>query len=275
MNRLIFSLALTLITSGTIAQAKEGALPKKEENGKQEIASEKAWDLLVKKLDRNKDGKISDAEKADMPDGLRKLYDETMAKFDADKDGKLNDKERVAAKSALDAIRKEGERMRQEMMEKVESRQKETAAAIEADRKAAGAANTGLEAVRKKAEEGDAKAQVILGNMYLDGRGVEADGERAAQWFLKAAEQGNAEAQAALGGMYLFGMGVEKDVKQAFRWTSKAAERGDADSQCALGRMYALGIGVAKDKNKAIEWYRKAAEQGDEVAKDALRKLGK
>ena len=42
----------------------------------------------------------------------------------------------------------------------------------------------------EKAKAGDAVAQRTVGDMYLYGRGVEADYNQATEWYYKAAEQG-------------------------------------------------------------------------------------
>ena len=52
------------------------------------------------------------------------------------------------------------------------------------------------------AEQGDAYAQIYLGFMYANGRGVPQDYKAAVKWYRLAAEQGNAEAQFYLGLMY-------------------------------------------------------------------------
>ncbi len=52
------------------------------------------------------------------------------------------------------------------------------------------------------AEQGDARAQYNLGLMYVNGRGVPQDYEKAIDWFTKSAEQGFAGAQNNLGVMY-------------------------------------------------------------------------
>jgi hypothetical protein len=83
-----------------------------------------------------------------------------------------------------------------------------------------------LEAYRKAAEQGDAKAQYNLGWMYGNGQGVPQDYQRAYAWFLKAAEQGDASAQFNLGVIYGNGQGVELDFKQAYAWFSVAAVNG-------------------------------------------------
>ncbi|MBR0097489.1 MAG: SEL1-like repeat protein, partial [Synergistaceae bacterium] len=42
---------------------------------------------------------------------------------------------------------------------------------------------------------GHAEAQYNLGNMYINGRGVQQDYQQALYWYRKAAEQGDAGAQ--------------------------------------------------------------------------------
>lgn len=77
------------------------------------------------------------------------------------------------------------------------------------------------------------------------------------------AEQGNANAQAMLGEMYHYGQGVQKDYVQALAWYHKAADQWNAWAQYQLGHMYENGDGVPQDYAQALTWYRKAADQGD------------
>lgn len=76
---------------------------------------------------------------------------------------------------------------------------------------------------KKKAEAGDAQAQLSLGGMYANGRGVAKDDAEAAKWWRKAADQGRAQAQYNLGGMYNKGEGVPKDFTEAYAWFNLAA----------------------------------------------------
>ena len=116
------------------------------------------------------------------------------------------------------------------------------------------------------AEQGDAYAQSILGDMYAQGQGVEPDDAEAARWRLKAAEQGDADEQFMLGNMYARGWGVEQVYAKASHWWRKAAEQGNAYAQFNLGDMYFLGRGVQQDHAKARRWWRKAADQGNAAA---------
>jgi len=119
-----------------------------------------------------------------------------------------------------------------------------------------------LEALRKRADQGNAQAQYNLGLMYANGRGVAKDDGQALAWYQKAADQGHAAAQFDLGKMYENGHGVAKDDVQAVTWYQKAADQGNAVAQVDLGRMYEIGHGVVKDDIQAAEWYEKAADQG-------------
>ena len=68
-----------------------------------------------------------------------------------------------------------------------------------------------------KAEQGDADAQMSLGIMYRDGKGVDQNFEQAAAWFRKAAEQGSVAAQLETGKMFDKGLGVTRDLKEAVK----------------------------------------------------------
>ena len=68
------------------------------------------------------------------------------------------------------------------------------------------------DALREKAEKGDATAQSDLGAMYAAGDGVAKDEAEAVKWWRKAAEQGDALAQYNLGNMYADGRGVPKNA---------------------------------------------------------------
>ena len=77
---------------------------------------------------------------------------------------------------------------------------------------------------------------------------------------VKKAQSGDARAQNNLGYCYENGLGVTKDYNEAVKWYRKAAEQGNAYGQYNLGLCYENGDGVSKDINQAVKWYRKAAE---------------
>ncbi|WP_225393879.1 tetratricopeptide repeat protein, partial [Escherichia coli] len=55
--------------------------------------------------------------------------------------------------------------------------------------------------------------------------------EEALQWYLSAATQGHEVAQYELGQMYIQGIGVERDEVQAHRWILQSAEQGYLHAQ--------------------------------------------
>lgn len=134
--------------------------------------------------------------------------------------------------------------------------------------------NEAVKWYRKSAEQGYANGQTNLGYCYQHGYSVTQDYSKAVQWFRKAAEQGEAFGQNQLGACYYYGYGVTKDYNEAVKWFRKAAEQGNFYGQYDLGLFYENGYGVTKDINKAVEWYRKAARQGYEEAQKALKRLG-
>jgi TPR repeat protein len=123
-----------------------------------------------------------------------------------------------------------------------------------------------LEALGPLADNGNPKAQLILGKMYLGGQGVPLNGNLAAKWFRLAASRGDADAQDNLGLLYLFGRGVRQDYAEAAKWFRLAAEQGKADAQQCLGGLYALGQGVPQDPVQAHVWYSLAAIESRNAA---------
>ena len=120
-----------------------------------------------------------------------------------------------------------------------------------------------LRAFRPLADQGDATAQSLLGEMYALGQGVPQNDAEAVKWWRKAAGQGDASAQYNLGSMYDKGQGVPQDYAAALSWYRMAADQGDADAQFNLAAMYDKGQGVSQDYINAHMWFDLAAAQGD------------
>ena len=85
------------------------------------------------------------------------------------------------------------------------------------------------------------------------------------------AEAGDAGAQNDLGIRYDIGRGVPQDDAEAVRWYRLAADQGDAIAQYNLGFMYQNGgLGVPQDDAEAARWYRLAADQCDYIARSVF-----
>ncbi len=126
---------------------------------------------------------------------------------------------------------------------------------------------------RLLAADGDPRAQFSLGEMYLEGLGVEKDEAESTRWFRFAAQQGLAPAQFNLGNAYKHGRGVAQDDTAAALWWQKAAEQELAPAQFNLAMLYTHGRGVPKDEDQALHWYRRAAANGHPEASRVLRAL--
>lgn len=155
------------------------------------------------------------------------------------------------------------------------------------------------QAILALAGEGVVEAQLLLGQILLDGRGIEADERVARRWFGIAAEGGSAMAlnmlgrclehgwggavdlaQAAihyaraadagldwglynLGNLLATGRGVPANQAQALVCYEKAALMGHAKSMNLYGRYLEQGIATPANPTRALRWYRRAAEGGD------------
>ncbi len=129
-----------------------------------------------------------------------------------------------------------------------------------------------FEAIKARADKGDAEAQLGVASQYANGTGVARDLAKATKYLRKAAEQGLARAQCLLGLNYANGVGVKKsDKAEAARWLRRAADQGLAEAQYNVGLCYASGDGLGRNAVEAVAWYRKAADQG---LPDAESELG-
>src|SRR5258708_6436328 len=78
----------------------------------------------------------------------------------------------------------------------------------------------------------------------------------------EAAAQGDASAELYLGQGYFDGIQLVRDPDEAMKWIKRAAEKGWAAAEHNLAWRYAHGDGMDKDRDQAIAWYQKAADQG-------------
>ena len=83
-----------------------------------------------------------------------------------------------------------------------------------------------VDALRKAAARGDALAEVNLGWLYHEGKGLPKDYNKAAELYRKAADQGNAVGQAYLASQYAEGKGVPKNYDKALELFHKAIDQG-------------------------------------------------
>lgn len=120
------------------------------------------------------------------------------------------------------------------------------------------------------AESGDARAQVLLGQILRNPANPQKAPEEAYRWFAKAAEQNSAEALFWLGTMHRLGESVQRDAEQAVKHWQKSAEAGYPPGQAALAQALMAGDGIAKDAAEAVRLARLAAERGSSLGQSVL-----
>ena len=146
--------------------------------------------------------------------------------------------------------------------------------------------------------QGDAKAPLLLGRMYLSGEeGVPRDVKRAVESFELAASRDEPESLAELGHIFYRDEVVERDDEKALYWYKRAYAAGqksaalplahlvmrgadlaayqqahkllleaaeeetDGQAALALGNLYRDGLLGVPDMEQALEWYEKGAKQ--------------
>lgn len=113
-----------------------------------------------------------------------------------------------------------------------------------------------------KAQQGDTKAMVLLGECYENGAGVDLDSTLALKWYQRAADQGDGEGWLRISEYHLAGTLLPKDTTRCYSIRKEWADRGLPNALAALGRCYEYGYGVATDSTKALDFYQQAAQAG-------------
>ena len=120
-------------------------------------------------------------------------------------------------------------------------------------------------------------AQVLLGDLFLEGRGVPRNFSLAWDWYWRAFEDGNAEGAYKLGRLIEAGRGVPRYIPKAIEWYKKAAGKDHVASMVRISEIHRDGVDdllpnpilAAKWVAKAEDTRRKAADAAAEAAKRA------
>ena len=131
-------------------------------------------------------------------------------------------------------------------------------------------------------ERGNDLAALLLGHMYLDGKGVSKDIERGTQLVSKSTDGGNASIQLFVGEFYLNGLKVPRNERKAYPYLLASAEQGLPEAQFTLGVLLDPGLfemgtkeisyvgrpnvpteeSLPKSGPLSFMWYKRAADQG-------------
>ncbi|MDF2542231.1 MAG: hypothetical protein K0S47_1949 [Herbinix sp.] len=116
--------------------------------------------------------------------------------------------------------------------------------------------NNNLELFLKAAEQGNSKAQYLLGRERTLYKGTsERNTSEALEWFMKASGSEEVKAMFSLGMMLCLGDNVKQDIEKGIYWLEKAANKGNAEACYHLGKLYYKGDVVNKEYEKAVKYF--------------------
>ncbi|MEZ0226538.1 MAG: tetratricopeptide repeat protein [Alphaproteobacteria bacterium] len=115
--------------------------------------------------------------------------------------------------------------------------------------------------LRPAVEKGDARAMILLANMYMEGHGVGQDTKEAFTLYHGAAVQGNTDGMVAVATLYQTGNGTVANVPLAIGWFERAARLGNMDSALVYAiHMYQGSKGkdydIKPDHEAAYRWFK-------------------
>lgn len=117
-----------------------------------------------------------------------------------------------------------------------------------------------------KFPEGDAEAQLSLGDLYLEFHDIEKSValKHAMFWYQSAANQGNSLAFRKIAELYSQGLNGKPNFSKAIRWYKKAADTGHIEVYYKLGKLYfenEFGFSKTNKYRNAFTYFSLAAEQ--------------
>ena len=135
--------------------------------------------------------------------------------------------------------------------------------------------NRAFELLQSAAEQRAGISDYYVGLLYANGVGVTKDEKKAIEYISRAAQAGIPEGIGQLGLMYLMGQGTTQDFVRSQELLAIALELGQVSAAYALGVIYEKGLGVPRDITKALTLYEDAARRGSKEAADRLTALKK
>ncbi|WP_431323908.1 tetratricopeptide repeat protein [Rhizobium sp. YTU87027] len=123
---------------------------------------------------------------------------------------------------------------------------------------------TGLELLEQASQKGDVDALLKLGDLYLDGKYVDSDGEKAIGYYraVIALHPDDPGANMRMARAYREGRGVERNLAVAAAYLKISSDAGSRMATRDLGLAYVWGSGVKREEEKAVRLLRSAAEHG-------------
>ena len=142
-------------------------------------------------------------------------------------------------------------------------------------------AEAAYEIMKEEAANGNAYAMHDMGKIHAQGIYVEADKEKAGEWYAKAltamlsVEEKKADTylEYRIGKMYQYGLGTKEDLPEAAKWFTLAANKEHKYALYSLGMLYLHGKGVEQDEETACQLFLRSHNKGNPYASYELGKL--
>lgn len=124
-----------------------------------------------------------------------------------------------------------------------------------------------IELMNEAANENCVEAQLMLGNLYLEGNSVAADTSKANYWLIKAVGNGSMEAayyfaDQMLLGKFSGGSPTSKEIRQAIVYLERTAAAGYCKAFLRLATIFGTGEFGTKDQSKTLIYLEHAARCG-------------
>ncbi|MFK8114931.1 MAG: tetratricopeptide repeat protein [Rubripirellula sp.] len=113
----------------------------------------------------------------------------------------------------------------------------------------------------------------LIGDLYLDGKGVPQDPDVARDWYAKGADAGSSKSMYKLA-RSMINDNPKRENELALMWIQKAIDAGHPCAMDLMGLVCQGGFGGKRaNKDAAIRWYQQAVKNGCGHAKGHLAKL--
>lgn len=129
-----------------------------------------------------------------------------------------------------------------------------------------------ITALSLSARLGNSDAMYFLGELYFQGIGVDADLEKAGEYFKHACESGNRKAMSIYAKMLFLGDGTEQNYDESASYFYTLSGE-DSEASYILGVMSNLGMGVPRSADRARKYIDQAVEAGYEDAQSYRSKI--
>lgn len=125
--------------------------------------------------------------------------------------------------------------------------------------------------ITRSVSSGSTNFSYLLGELYFNGKHLRKNYAKAKQYF--EVLPNDARAQTMLGNMYLMGLGVVLNYDKAIPYYRRAADSGNSVAMYSLGLAYFNGAGVKKNLQEAKKWFDAAVQKNDDKEVVRLAKI--